>query len=105
MLLRHMAARDICLWLHSLRTWGYSWSRNSENRGGEDVNKAIKYLFVEGNKRGSLVVHDYVEKRVANVKNGICRRDNRSSRLEIPKCRIIFIMLSFMEIPAYNQFT
>ena len=34
---------------------GFSQSKDKDNRGSQDVIKAIKYLFAEGNKRSSLV--------------------------------------------------
>ena len=46
--------------------------RGSIPRADEDMNKAIKYLFVDGNKGRSLVVaYEHVIKCEANVKNGI----------------------------------
>ena len=83
-----MTVRDVCIWVHSLRTWENSESRDKDNRGGEDVNKAIKYLFADGNKKRFIVVaYEYVTKRVANVKNDIYRSntDNASSRIELSK--------------------
>ena len=57
----------------------YSKSRDKDNRGGEDVNKAIKYLFADGNKRRSFVVaYEHVTECVANVKNNIYRPDDPS---------------------------
>ena len=61
----------------------YSKGRDKDNRGGEDVNKTIKYLFTDGNKRRSLVVaYTHVTNHVANVKNDIDMPDNPSSRTE-----------------------
>ena len=75
-----MAVPDVCLWVHSLRAWEYSKSRHKDNRGGEDVNKAIKYLFADGNKKRSFVVaYEHVTKHVAIVKNNIYRPDDSSS--------------------------
>ena len=49
--------------------WDYSESKDKDNRGGEDINKAIKYLFADGKKRRSLVVaYEHVTKLMANVK-------------------------------------
>ena len=63
-----MTVRDVCIWVHSLRTWENSESRDKDNRGGEDVNKAIKYLFADGNKKRFIVVaYAHVTKRVANI--------------------------------------
>ena len=45
------------------------------------LTKQFKYLFTDGNKRGSLVVeYEHVTKRVANVKNDIYTLDNPSSK-------------------------
>ena len=71
-----MAVRDVCLCLYSLRKY-------KDNRGGEDVNKVIKYLFADGNKRKSLVIaFGHITKRVANVQNVIYRPDNPPSIIE-----------------------
>ena len=59
-----------------LQTWNYSNSRDKDNRGGEDVNKAIKCRVADDNKSRSLVT-----KRVVNVKYDVHRPDNRSSRI------------------------
>ena len=48
--------RDVCLWMHSLRTWGCSENKDEGNGGGEDVDKANKYVFSVGKKRRSPVV-------------------------------------------------
>lgn len=59
---------------------GMSESRDN-NRGGEDIKKAIKYLFFQMEKeRGEPLEH--ATKRVANVNNGIYRYDTSSSRIE-----------------------
>ena len=77
-----MFARDICLWVHSLRTWRYSESKDKDDGGSEVVNIAIKYLFEDENMRRFLVVaYKNVTKRVANVKNDIYRHENPSLRV------------------------
>ena len=61
--------------------WEYSESRDKDNRGGEDINKVIKYLFADGNKKRSLVVaYEHVTKHVTNVsvKNDTYTSDNPS---------------------------
>ena len=56
---------------------------DKDKRGGEDINRAIKYLFADGNKRRSLVVaYENDTKWVGNVENDIYRPDNPSSRIE-----------------------
>ena len=63
--MRHVAVR-------SLRTWVYSESRDKNVKAGEDMNKAIKYLFSGGNKKRSLVVaYKHVTKHVTVMKNDI----------------------------------
>ena len=69
--------------MRSLQTWEYFESRDKDNRGNEDIHKAIKYLFEDGNKSRSLVAaYEHVIKHVANVKNNIQRPDNPSTRIE-----------------------
>ena len=52
---------------------GYSESRNEDNRGGEDVNKAIRYLFSDRKTKRihycsfTIVAYKHVTKHVANV--------------------------------------
>ena len=63
-----MAVRDVYLWANLFQRWEYSESRDRDNSGGEDVNKANKYLFSNGSKRRSLVVeYELVTKLEANV--------------------------------------
>ena len=62
--------------MHSLQTWGYSESRDKDNRGGEDVYKAIKYMFADENKRRFLVAYEHVTKREANVNKSSAERGN-----------------------------
>ena len=59
-----MVERYVCLWVHSLRTWRYSESRDDGIIGDENVNKAIIYMFADGKRAGDA----YVTKSVANVK-------------------------------------
>ena len=72
MFLCHVAARDIGLRVHSLRSWGYSKCRDEDKREAEDLNKVIKYLFADEKIRRFLFVeYEHLSQRVANVKNCI----------------------------------
>ena len=92
--------------------WEYSESRDKDNRGGEDINKVIKYLFADGNKKKYLVVaYEHVTKHVANMKNDTYTSNDPSYITEESKCHMIQVMHSFVEndiiflIPAYYKFT
>ena len=51
--------------------------RDKDNRGGEDIYKAIKTPFADRNKRRFLAVaYEHVTKRVGSVKNDIYGPDN-----------------------------
>ena len=94
-----MATRDICLWTHSLQTWGYSESREENNRGGEDVNKAIKTCLLMEKKRGSPVVaYEHFLKHVANLKK---KKKNSINRHDKPP----FVIIHLSYDPSHALFS